>query len=470
MDRGISHRVKYLYEVEGLSLRQIAQKLEISRKKVSRIIHQESLVKPPRETIIKPYERLVREWYREYPFLKATQVYERLKTYGFPGSYDTVKVYTRPFRKKKPRWFHELEFLPGEEAQVDWMEWRFPFGVLYGFVLILAYSRYLYVQFYPRHSLEFFLDGHMGAFKEMGGVAHRLRYDNLRSVVLKRRPELVLNPQFLDFARHYGFSLYPCTPGRATEKGRVERVIRDIKDFLRVTPCWDLGEVNRKIHLWCHERNQRIHRSTNKRPIDLLPEEKLKALPRIHYTPYRVILAQISKTGFVELDTNRYSVPSRFSGASCEIFAYAEHIEILVYNKKIATHPRLFEKRQKIEHPTHREKLLAITPNFKSQRIYQLMNRMDKSVSHFLQEAESERQDPMGVAHELFKLLTHNSKAMFLSAIREANALKVSKVKYLQSLLEPSGSRQDHPVHPQDPQLLTITYQGRPLKDYDDLV
>lgn len=97
-------------------------------------------------------------------------------------------------------------------------------------------------------------------------------------------------------------------------------------------------------------------------------------------------------------------------------------------------------------------------------------SRMDKSVSHFLQEAESEGQDPMKLAHELFKLLTHNSKAMFLSAIREANALKVSKVKYLQSLLEPSGSRQDHPVHPQDPQLLTITYQGRPLKDYDDLV
>jgi transposase len=52
---------------------------------------------------------------------------------------------------------------------------------------------------------------------------------------LSRTTELTFNPQFLDFVRHHGFSVHPCTPGRANEKGRVERVIRDIKDFLRVT-------------------------------------------------------------------------------------------------------------------------------------------------------------------------------------------------------------------------------------------
>jgi len=301
MDLERVQRVKHLYEVERLSIRQIVQKLGISRKGISRIIRKESLVKPPRESILKPFERLIREWYQEYPFLKATQVYDRLKSYGFSGSYGTVKVQTRAFRTKKTRWFHELEFLPGEEAQVDWMEWRFPFGVLYGFVLILAYSRYLYAQFYPRHSLEFFLDGHIRAFKEMEGVAHRHRYDNLRSVVLKRTPELVLNPQFLDFARHYGFSLHPCTPGRANEKGRAERVIRDVKDFLKVTPCQDLYQANRKLYLWRQERNQRIHRSTNKKPIDLLKEEHLIALPQIPYQPYRVVLAQISKTDLLQL-------------------------------------------------------------------------------------------------------------------------------------------------------------------------
>ncbi len=470
MDSGIMHQVKQLYEVEKLSQRQIAIKLGISRKTVLRILREDGVKTSPRETIFKPYERLVEEWYKEYPFLRVTQVYERLKGYGYSGGYDTVKIHTQPLRRKKKRWFHELEFLPGEEAQVDWMEWRFPFGILYGFVLILAYSRYLYVHFYPRHSLEFFLDGHLRAFQEMGGVAHRHRYDNLRSVVLSRSPELTFNPQFLDFVRHYGFSVHPCNPGRANEKGRVERVIRDIKDFLRVTPCQDLTEVNRKVSTWRQERNQRVHRSTQRRPIDLLKEEKLISLPQIAYSPHQLILAPVSKTGFVEFDTNRYSVPSSFSEASCELLIYPDQVEIWVKGKRVALHPRCFDRKQKIEHPTHREKLLQITPHFKIRRIYQLMNRMDKSVASFLGEADSEGQDPLEVAHELFKLLTQTSKAVFLSAIREANGLKVYKVKYLQSLLQPTHPRLDQPVHPQNPQLLTITYAGRSLKDYDNLI
>jgi transposase len=470
MDPGIMHQVKQLYEVDKLSQRQIATQLGISRKRVLRILRGERVSKPPRETIFKPYERLVQEWYREYPFLRVTQVYERLKGYGYIGGYDTVKVHTQSLRRKKKRWFHELEFLPGEEAQVDWMEWRFPFGILYGFVLILAYSRYLYVHFYPRHSLEFFLDGHLRAFREMEGVAHRHRYDNLRSVVLSRTPELTFNPQFLDFVRHYGFSVHPCTPGRANEKGRVERVIRDIKDFLRITPCQDRTEVNLKVSAWRLERNQRVHRSTEKRPIDLLKEEKLIPLPQISYSPHQLILAQVSKTGFVEFDTNRYSVPSPFSEAPCELLLYPDQVEIWVKGKRIASHPRSFDRKQKIEHPTHRERLLQITPHFKAKRIYQLMNRMDKNVTSFLDEAEAEGQDPMDVAYELFKLLTQTSKAVFLSAIREANGLKVYKVKYLQSLLQPSHHRPDQPVHPQNHQLLTITYAGRSLKDYDNLI
>jgi len=469
MDPAMLNQVRHLYEVERLSQRQVAEKLGISRKRVSRLLHPESLKKPFRETIFQSFDRLVREWYREHPSLKATQVYERLKTYGFPGGYETVKRHTRDLRKKQRRWFHELDFLPGEEAQVDWMQWSFPFGVLYGFVLILAYSRYLFARFYPRHSLEFFLEGHIEAFKEIEGMTHRLRYDNLRSVILQRNPETIYNAQFLDFARHYGFSIHPCTPGRANEKGRVERVIRDIKDFLRVTPCEDLREANRKLSLWRHERNQRIHRSTDKSPIEALREERLKTLPQIHYQSYRVVQALISKTGFVALDTNRYSVPSSFSGSGCEILAYPDHIQICVKDRKIATHPRSFERKQKIEHPTHRERLLQITPHFKAKRIYELIKGMDKSVSLFLQEAESDGQNPMEVAYDLFKLLTQSSKAMFLSAVREANGLKICKVRYLQSLLQPSRSREDHPVHPQNPHLLTITYPGRSLKDYDDL-
>src|SRR3990170_3979301 len=470
MDSMTIQQVRQLYEVERLSLRQIVQKLQDSRKTDSRIIQDQPLKKPTRKLLCQPYDRLIREWYQEYPFIKATQVYERLKSYGFPGGYGTVKRYTRPLRQKRSPGFHELTFLPGEEAQIDWMEWRFPFGVLYGFVYLLAYSRYLFVHFYPRHSLEFFLDGHLKAFQEIGGIAHRHRYDNLKSVVLKRTPEITFNPQFLEFSRHYGFSIHPCTPGRANEKGRVERVIRDLKDFLKITPCQHLYAANRQAYFWCQERNQRMHRSTDQKPTDLLKEEKLKTLPQIPYRPYRIVLAQISKTGFVEFDTNRYSVPSAYANTTAEVLAYADHLEIVVRGKHIANHPRSWEQKQKIENPKHRQSLLNRTPHFKRQRIYQLLTAMDPKVAHFLKQAEEEGQEPYQIGYELFRILLTTSKTIFLAAVREAIQLKIYKTRYVQSLLGSDLSRPPHPVHPQNPTLLTLTYERRSLRDYDDLI
>jgi transposase len=470
MDEVLISQVRHLYEVEKLTLRQISQRLGIGRKRLFRIIRGETLIQKPRERILKPYERLIEAWYEEFPQLKATQVYQRLRGYGFSGCYETVCIGTRRFRVRKKESYHELDFLPGECAQIDWLEVRFPWGVAYGFGMILAYSRYLYVRFYPRQSLEFFLEGHMEAFREMGGVAHQNWYDNLRSVVIKRSPEIKLNAQFLDFARHFGFSIHLCNPYRANEKGRIERALRDLRDWLRVNTFEDLKDLNHKVSLWRIERNKRIHRATGKTPIEALKEEKLKPLPAIPYRPYRVIPASVGKTAFVEFETNRYSVPSTYSETPCEILAYPDHLEILIKGKRVASHQRSFGRREKIEDPAHRERLLKKTPNFKLQRIYELMRKMDRSAQEFLRGAEAEGEDPIKLSYELFKILREGSKATLLSALREAVGLKIYRIHYIQSLLRLPQDQQDRPVYPQNQKLLEITYKGRELKDYDELI
>jgi transposase len=470
MEATVRNQIKHLYEVEKLSIRQIAQKLRRARKTVARVIRNERVMRSYPDSILRPYDRLIDQWYQEYPFLKASQVYERLKSYGFQGGYTTVSVWTQKYRQKKRPAYHELTFLPGEEAQVDWVEERLPWGTAYGFAMILAYSRYLYVRFYPRQSLEFFLEGHLEAYREMGGVARRHRYDNIKTVVIERSPELKFNPQLLDFARHFGFSIHLCNPYRANEKGRIERALRDLRDFLRVHTFEDLKELNRKASLWRIERNQRIHRSTHKTPIEALKEEKLKALPAIPYRPYRVVLASVSKTGFVEFETNRYSVPSSYAERSCEIFAYPDHLDVRAKGNRVAFHRRSFGRKEKIEDPSHREMLLRMTPQFKSQRIYQLMDQMDPALHHFLLEAGQEGQNPLDIAHEFFKLLKHVSKAMLLSAVREANRIGTFKIRYVQSLLQVPQPQPPNPVFPQESRLLDIDYERRNLKDYDELL
>ena len=470
MDETLRIEVRRLWEVERLTQRQIAEKLRMGRKTVARILSGEKLVRPGRPALITPYTRLIAEWYKETPSLMAIQVLDRLRSYGFTGAYGTVKQATLPYRKRRGEAFFELEFLPGEEAQVDWMEWKVAGAPVYGFIYILAWSRYAVVHFSPRHTLEFFLDGHIRAFHEVGGIAHRHRYDNLKSVVIRRYPEVQYNPIFLDFARHYGFSIHACNVARANEKGRVERLIRDLKAFLRVTPVATLNELNAKVFSWQKERNNRVHRTTQRPPAEMLAEEKLRPLPQLDSRPYRRVSGTVSKTAFVEFDTNRYSVPTAYAGMDCDILALPEAVEIIVRGKRVARHPRIFKKHDKSQLPSHRDGLLLRSPRTKFQRIFELMAGLGPEIKHFLENAQGEGEDTVQAAYVMFRLLRGISKETLLSAVREANSLKVYKIKYVHSLLERSGAQEPPTVRPQDERLLDIAYEARRLDDYDDLI
>jgi hypothetical protein len=350
------------------------------------------------------------------------------------------------------------------------MTWKIGSTPVYGFVYVLAWSRYAVVRIYPRQSLEFFLDGHIRAFHEVGGVAHRHRYDNLKSAILKRYPEVQYNPVFLDFARHYGFLIHACNVGRANEKGRVERMIRDLKAFLRVTPVESLEELNAKVFSWQKERNLRLHRTTKRPPAEMLREEKLRPLPQIDVRPYRCLSATATKTAFVEFETNRYLVPAVYAETLCQILALPATIEILVRGRRVASHQRLFKKHEKVELPGHREGLLLRSPRAKFQRIFELMAGLGPEIKLFLQNGQAEGEDPVQAAYVMFRLLRGISKDTLLSAVREANSLRVYKIKYVHSLLESSGAKEPPTVRPQDERLLEIAYEARKLDDYDDLI
>ena len=88
----------------------------------------------------------------------------------------------------------------------------------------------------------------------------------------------------------------------------------------------------------------------------------------------------------------------------------------MVHDKTVALHRRVFDRQKTIEHPAHRTYLLARTPNFKYQRIFQVMRELDPVVWEFLAFAREEGQDEVAVAYELFKLLKGRSKETLASA------------------------------------------------------
>ena len=467
-DESLIQRVLHLKQVEKLSQRQIAEKLNIGRKRVRGILSSSGAAKPlPRKLALDEYVHLVAHWYKEYPRLKANQVYERLMSYGYQGSYPSVARLSRQYRKIKQKVYHSLTFVPGEEAQIDWFFFNHEkLGQVAGFLYVLSYSRYAWGVFYPKTSLEFFLAGHVACFEHIGGLAHQHRYDNVKTVVLSRHPTIQYNPQFLDFSRFYGFSIYLCNPYKGNEKGRVERIIRDIRAFLYAEDFVDLNDLNRKFHAWLAKRNETIHRSTEKTPKDLLSKERLIALPENIYLSRRIIQAVASKTALVEFDCNKYSVPSYCAVKAVEVIAYPEKIELCVAGKAVATHRRCFDKKKTIHNPLHSEKLLDHTPKFKMRRILQLMTSMDSVFKDFIFSQDDDKQC-IEAAYQLFQLMKTHSRVMLISAVRELVSMKCFKIKSLHSLLNLPEPKEGDPLWPQNINLLNLTYEERSLRDYD---
>jgi len=468
-EESLVQRVLHLRQVEKLSQRQIAESLGIGRKRVRRILEGVgSAAAIPRASILDEYNHLIAHWYKQHPLLKATQVYERLKAYGYQGGYVSVTRGTQEYRAPKHSAYHPLTFLPGEEAQVDWFFFNHErIGQVAGFVYLLSYSRYAWGIFYPKTSFEFFLAGHLECFKHIGGLARCHRYDNLKSVVLKRSPgNIEYNAQFLDFARFYGFSIHACNPYSGNEKGRVERLIKDIRVFLYAETFDSLIDLNEKFHLWLEKRNITIHRSTQKTPKDLLSQERLIHLPENPYLPRRIIQAVSSKTALVEFETNKYSVPSTCASKALDIVAYPDRIEICVESKTVANHRRSFGKNETIQSPLHAETLLNRTPQFKMRRVLQVMTDMDPAFKHFFDHQDND-DERIQAAYQLFTLLKTHSRSMLISAIRELNTLACFKIRAFMSLLHLPEPQEPERLWPQNQQLLNLTYEERKLNDYD---
>src|SRR3990170_1297354 len=137
---------------------------------------------------------------------------------------------------------------------------------------ILGYSRYLFAHVFARSSFEFFIEGHLMAFCALGGIPYGIRYDNLSTVVLKRRPQLQYNPRFLEFSRYYNLEIRLRNPGAGNEKGRVERVIRTLREtfFNTLEKDSSLNGLNHALHEWVNNKNHTLHRVTEKKPAELL--------------------------------------------------------------------------------------------------------------------------------------------------------------------------------------------------------
>ena len=111
-------------------------------------------------------------------------------------------------------------------------------------MVVLSYSRRLYLRFFLDARLPSFLAGHAGAFMAFGGIARVALYDNLKGAVLERHGDAIrFHPALLAFAAHHRYEPRPVAVARGNEKGRVERAIRFVREafFAARGAAWSAG-------------------------------------------------------------------------------------------------------------------------------------------------------------------------------------------------------------------------------------
>lgn len=316
-------QIKTCYEQKGLKPAQIARELSLDPRTVAKWIQENHFRKRAsvqRPSKLDPFKPSIVRMLETHPY-SAAQILQRIREEGFDGRYSIVKDYVRKVRPKRQPAFLKLAFAPGECAQVDWGSFG---SVSVGsssrrlsfFVMVLCYSRMMYLEFTVSQTMEHFLACHQNAFDYFGSVPRKIMVDNLKSAVLRRitGEAPVLNPTYLDFANTYGFTIAPCNVRAGNEKGRVENGVGYAKkNFLAGLDIPNFEALNPAARIWLNEvANVRIHGETRKKPIDLLKEEKphLLPLPPHCFDIANVTQARASSLFRIALDSNHYSVPA----------------------------------------------------------------------------------------------------------------------------------------------------------------
>ena len=346
-------------QANGHSLREISRSLALSRNTVRRILRQ------PDRTVDEaaPCDEatLVR---LKAAFERArgnvVRVQELLADDGLQVRYSTLTRWAREAGlRSPPRRAGEYDFAPGQEMQHDTSPHRVAFakaGTAGKIVtaqcagLVLAYSRRLFIQYYPRftrfEAKTFLLD----AVRFMDGVCPVCVIDNT-SVLLAAGSgaDAVIAPEMAAFARTLGFQFRAHRVGHPDRKGRIERPFAYVENnFLTARSFEDFDDLNRQALDWCrnvanHKPKQVLGMSAEAAYV--IEKPHLRRLPDVLPPVYDLLERVVDLHGYVSVDTNRYSVPERFVGQSVAVYKLPAEIKVCRKDVTLAVHPRLIGER-----------------------------------------------------------------------------------------------------------------------------
>jgi len=268
---------------------------------------------------------------KEEPVKPKTAFQIVKEKYELPGSYETFKLFMREHSLEITRPYSPLriELPPGKEIQLDYGTVGHLYDpaekrnrTIYAFCARLSFSRLPFIQFVYAQKQESFTASNIDMVEFFGGAPEFITIDNLKAGVIK--PDLYdpqLNRSYGEFALHYNTFINPCRVGKATDKGKIERLVPSARELFRrlkeLHPSFDLQELNREALRWCGEEYGRAkHGTTGVPPLELYEEEKsaLKALPETRFEVPVWKAVKVAPDRFFGFNGKFYCMPYEYRG------------------------------------------------------------------------------------------------------------------------------------------------------------
>jgi transposase len=494
ISRELEAEILRLYHAEHWPIGTLARQLGVHHDTVRRVLTQAGIPaaeQSTRRSMADPFVPFIQDTLARYPTLRASRLYQMVRERGYPGRPDHFRAIVSRYRPRPAaEAYLRLRTLPGEQSQADWAHFgKLAVGKalrpLMAFVMVLSYSRYLFLRFYLGAAMSAFLDGHVRAFSFFGGVARNCLYDNLRSAVLERMPlarapdAIRFHPTLLELSAWYRFAPRPVAVARGNEKGRVERAIRFARDsFFAARRFTDLEDLNAQALTWCTtvaaERPCPEDRSRTVRECFEAERARLLALPEESFPAAERVIVRAHKTPYVRFDLNDYSVPHTHARRTLEVLATVEVVRILDGNTVIATHRRSFDRGAQVEEAAHIEALEAEKRAGRAHRAIDRLHYAAPSATRFFQLAASRGVHLGSLTRGLIELLdTHGAAALeaALAAALGQNATHLAAVRHFIDLHRAQrGASPPIPVTlPDDPRVRELAVRPHNLAEYEKL-
>jgi len=429
----IRHRVL----VQRVSMRQVALEMGVSRNTVRRYVSG-APIEEGRKPSTRPKPALDRakprldallaeapRWTAGKQRLTATQLWRLLRAEGIDIGVTWVKQYVHEWKRQRAEVYVPLVYRPGDLAEVDFFEVLVDLGGKRGkawmFLLRCMASGRDFAWLFPRQDQTCFLEGHVRAFEHLGGVLHRMAYDNLRAAVAKMLAgsERDLSARFASLTNHYLFEPCFARPATGHDKGGVEARGKGVRwqHLVPIPSGNSLEEISRVLLARLDAEASQKRDASGRTVLERFGDESalMLPLPASRFEPAKTKMVTVTRRALAQLEGGHYSVWCRWAGLTVTAYLGVNEVTLVGPDDRV-THRRVGFGQRAIDY-RHYLPELARKPQALRQVAEELLPRLHEAYARAwrqLVDAHGPKQAARAFAQVLKAVVTDGETAVAL--------------------------------------------------------